>query len=108
MITEIINNFKKQAIDLGHYDLRFLKPLDEKLLHHILSKYKYIITIEDGCIMGGMGSAILEFNSDHNYMKSIIRFGVPDNFIEHGTQMEQQIECGYNKEQIIKKIHELL
>ena len=108
MITEIINNFKKKAIDLGHYDLRFLKPLDEKLLHHILSKYKYIITIEDGCIMGGMGSAILEFNSDHNYMKSIIRFGVPDNFIEHGTQMEQQIECGYDKEQIIKKIHELL
>jgi 1-deoxy-D-xylulose-5-phosphate synthase len=108
MITEIINNFKKKAIDLGHYDLRFLKPLDEKLLHHILSKYKYIITIEDGCIMGGMGSAILEFNSDHNYMKSIIRFGVPDNFIEHGTQMEQQIECGYNKEEIIKKIHELL
>ena len=64
MIIEIIKEFESEKIKIGHYDIRFLKPLDEKLLHYIFDKYETILTIEDGCIYGGMGSAILEFKND--------------------------------------------
>ena len=69
----------------SHYDIRFLKPLDEKLLHTIFNKYTTIITIEDGTIKGGLGSSILEFAAKNNYKNSIKIMGIPDNFIEHGS-----------------------
>ena len=108
MIIQITKEFKEKNIALGHYDIRFLKPLDEKLLHIVFKKYKNIITVEDGCLMGGMGSAILEFKNQYNYINPVIRFGVPDKFIEQGSQTEQKEECGYSKKDIIKKINELL
>jgi len=108
MIIEITNKLKSENINLGHYDIRFLKPLDEDVLHDIFKNYKIIITIEDGCIKGGMGSAILEFSADYNYINPIIRFGVPDKFIEHGSQVEQRKECGYDEESITKKIKSIL
>ena len=108
MIIEIINEFKSNDILIGHYDIRFLKPLDKKLLHQVFKKYTTILTIEDGCISGGMGAAILEFKNEYNYSQQIIRFGVPDRFIEHGSQKEQREECGYDKQSVINKLKELL
>ena len=82
--------------------------MDEQLLHNIFKKYKNIITIEDGCLKGGLGSAVIEFASDNEYRTKIIRFGVPDSFIQHGTQEEQRIMCGYDKKTVFKKIKDLL
>ena len=108
MIIEITSDLKTKDINIGHYDIRFLKPIDEKMLHEVFKKYESIITIEDGCIKGGMGSAVLEFASDQNYKNKILRLGVPDKFIEHGTPEEQRKECGYDKNTVLNKILELL
>ena len=79
---------KEQDITVVHYDLRFLKPLDETLLHEIAKKYDKLITVEDGIIKGGFGSAVLEFMADNGYSPQIKRLGIPDTFVEHGTQKE--------------------
>jgi 1-deoxy-D-xylulose-5-phosphate synthase len=80
----------------AHYDLRFVKPLDGVLLHEVFKKYSHIITVEDGCIEGGMGSAVLEFMADNKYKADVVRLGIPDKFIEHGEQPELWAECGYD------------
>jgi len=85
---------------IGHYDMRFVKPLDEKLLHHIFKKYTHIITIEDNVIAGGFGTAILEFASINNYNNSIKTLGIPDSFIEHGTVEELQQSVGLDSESL--------
>ncbi len=90
------------GIDAAHYDLRFVKPLDQILLHEVFSKFNKIITVEDGCIQGGMGSAVLEFMADNNYSAQVIRLGIPDKFIEHGEQPELYRECNFDKEAIVK------
>merc|ERR1712146_603472 len=84
-VYEIGKRLKEDNINIGVYDLRFVKPIDEKLLHKIFTKYKSIITVEDGCIMGGMGSAILEFGAKNNYHTKIEILGIPDKFIPHGS-----------------------
>ncbi|MFN4233661.1 MAG: 1-deoxy-D-xylulose-5-phosphate synthase [Bacteroidia bacterium] len=89
------------GIDAAHYDLRFLKPLDELLLHEVFSKFSKVITVEDGCIQGGMGSAVLEFMADNNYSAQVVRLGIPDRFIEHGEQPELYRECNYDTQAII-------
>ena len=108
MIIEITKELQSKNINIGHYDIRFLKPLDEDLLHKVFKQYDFIITVEDGCLKGGMGSSILEFMSDHNYKNDILRFGVPDKFIEHGSQKEQRRECGYDKESILGAIKKII
>lgn len=90
------------------YDIRFLKPIDETLLHSIFQKFDKIITLEDGTIQGGLGSAVLEFMSDHHYSANVVRLGIPDQFIEHGTQQELYAECGYDEEGISERIKEML
>lgn len=85
---------------IAHYDLRFLKPLDEALLHQIGQAFQHIVTIEDGALKGGMGSAILEFMSDHGYATAIKRIGIPDEFIQHGTPEELYRLCKMDKESI--------
>lgn len=108
-----IGNLATQAIakaeqasgrSVAHYDLRFLKPLDEEMLHEIGRQFKKIITIEDGALNGGMGSAILEFMADNNYQPSIGRIGIPDKFIEHGTVPELYKLCQMDEESIVNKI----
>ena len=84
------------GISVAHYDMRFIKPLDEMLLHEVFKKFDKVITVEDGCIMGGMGSAVLEFMSDNNYSAQVIRLGIPDSIIEHGEQPQLHEECGYH------------
>ena len=79
---------------IAHYDLRFLKPLDEEILDEIGQKYKFVVTIEDGVLKGGMGSAILEYMSDKGYNPVIRRIGIPDSFVQHGTPKELYQICG--------------
>ena len=82
--------------------MRFVKPLDETLLHEVFSKFDKIITVEDGTVLGGLGSAVLEFMSEHNYHAQITRLGIPDKFIQHGTQEELYAECGYDVNGMVK------
>jgi 1-deoxy-D-xylulose-5-phosphate synthase len=98
---------ERDGITPGHFDLRFVKPLDEELLHHVFSTYHKIITVEDGTILGGMGSAILEFAADHGYNVSVVRMGVPDKFIEQGTVPELHRFCGFDAEGIIRQVQKL-
>ena len=76
---------KTTGRSVAFYDMRFLKPLDEELLHGIFHKFKKIITLEDGTIVGGLGSAVVEFMADHGYSAKIVRLGIPDHFVEHGA-----------------------
>ncbi|MDI9339045.1 MAG: 1-deoxy-D-xylulose-5-phosphate synthase [Sediminibacterium sp.] len=96
LVTKAIELLKEQGIDPAHYDMRFVKPIDEALLHEVFSTYDKVITVEDGCIQGGMGSAVLEFMADHNYKASVKRLGIPDRYIEHGEQSELYEECGFS------------
>ena len=98
----------REGISIAHYDMRFLKPIDKALLHEILSKFKNIITIEDGTIVGGLGSAVLEFAADHEYTPKVKRLGIPDRFVDHGTQSELLRECEYDKAGIVKAIKKML
>ncbi len=94
--TSAIRELKNEGIDAAHYDMRFVKPLDEQLLHEVFSKFNKIITIEDGTIVGGFGSAILEFMNAHQYKAEITMLGIPDKIIEHGTLKELHHECNYD------------
>ena len=100
-------DFKKMDLNIAHYDMRFVKPLDEDLLHIIFQKFDKIITIEDGCLQGGFGSAVLEFMVDNNYKSEVVRLGIPDEFINHGTQEELRNECGYDKKAIVSAVEKL-
>lgn len=99
---------KQQNISIAHYDLRFLKPLDETLLHEVGKNFKQIVTIEDGILKGGMGSAVLEFMADNNYYPHIKRIGLPDNFVEHGSVKELYHLCGMDEEGISTLINSFL
>ena len=102
------DELEKQGISAAHYDMRFLKPLDEQLLHEALQTHSHIITVEDGTVNGGLGSAILEFQSAGGYRNTIRRLGIPDRFIGHGTQEELYRECGYDAGGIIASAKEIL
>jgi 1-deoxy-D-xylulose-5-phosphate synthase len=93
---------------VAHYDLRFLKPLDEDMLHEIGRKFKKIVTIEDGVRKGGMGTAVMEWLSDHGYTPTVKRLGLPDEFVEHGKVSELQAIAGIDQANIRKAIEELL
>ena len=95
---------KEQELSIAHYDLRFLKPLDEEMLHEIGQHFQRIVTVEDGVISGGMGSAVLEFMADNGYKPDVRRIGVPDQFIEHGTVAELYHLCGMDEEGICHQL----
>ncbi|QEC54093.1 1-deoxy-D-xylulose-5-phosphate synthase [Anseongella ginsenosidimutans] len=99
---EAIGLLEQEGIRPAHYDMRFVKPLDETLLHEVFKEFKKVVTVEDGCIMGGMGSAILEFMADHNYQAQVVRLGIPDKVVEHGEQAELYEECHYDAAGIAK------
>ena len=98
--SDAIEELEKEGHSIAHYDMRFLKPIDEKILHEVFKNHQNIITLEDGCITGGLGSAVLEFMSDNEYTAKIKRLGVPDRWVEHGTQEELYKECEFDKEGI--------
>ena len=107
-IREVERQWQGIAPDIAHYDLRFLKPLDEKLLHHIAARHTHLITVEDGVRQGGMGSAVMEWMNDHGYTLHITRLGLPDNFVEHGTAAELQHIVGIDQEAIMDAITDAL
>ncbi|MBS1950653.1 MAG: 1-deoxy-D-xylulose 5-phosphate synthase [Cytophagales bacterium] len=106
--VEVCNRMEKQGVSIAHYDLRFVKPLDEVLLHEVFAKFKKIITLEDGCIQGGFGSAILEFMAECNYQADVKRLGIPDFVIEHGEQIELHRECGIDPDGIQQAVMAML
>jgi 1-deoxy-D-xylulose-5-phosphate synthase len=108
LVTSAIARLSAMEIDPAHYDMRFVKPIDELLLHEVFTRFDKVITVEDGCIMGGMGSAVLEFMCDHNYHARVVRLGIPDQYIEHGEQMELYEECGFSPEKIAVAVIDLL
>lgn len=95
---------KERGISIAHYDLRFLKPLDEELLHEVGRNFRKVVTIEDGVRQGGMGSAVLEFLADHGYSPQVVRIGVPDTFIEHGSLKELHRLCEMDEEGIFNQL----
>ena len=97
---ELVDN----SSEIAHFDMRFVKPLDESLLHEVFKNYKTIFTIEDGTIKGGFGSAVLEFASKNEYQNKIQVLGIPDNFIEHGSVLELQHKIGLDAKSIAEKI----
>jgi 1-deoxy-D-xylulose-5-phosphate synthase len=103
-VQEAIKKIPSDIEIPAHYDMRFVKPLDEELLHQVFQKFSALITVEDGAVVGGFGSAILEFMADNNYNVKVIRLGVPDKFIEHGTLAELQNECGFDSDSIVQSI----
>jgi 1-deoxy-D-xylulose-5-phosphate synthase len=103
-----IDALQAEGYSVAHYDIRFAKPIDEMLLHEVFGKFKHVITIEDGSIMGGMGSAVLEFMADHGYQAQVKRLGIPDHFIEHGTQKELYTECGFDDVALVAAVKEML
>lgn len=108
--NEVVKAFQQlnvQGIHPAHYDLRFAKPLDEQLLHEVFGKFKKVLTVEDGCLPGGVGSAILEFMADHNYQAQVVRLGIPDSIIEHGDQKELWAICRYDAAAIIEEVGKL-
>jgi len=109
VVAEVCKDLEGQhQISVGHYDLRFLKPIDEDLLHEAFRTYSKIITVEDGCLPGGMGSAVIEFMSDHGYQAKVKRLGIPDSFITHGTLQQLHTECGFDYKGIYQAILEIL
>jgi 1-deoxy-D-xylulose-5-phosphate synthase len=98
--VEACEKLAAAGLSVAHYDMRFVKPLDTELLHEVFSMHKKIVTVEDGALQGGFGSAILEFMVDHGYQAEVRRLGIPDRVVEHGEQMELHHECGFDPEGI--------
>jgi 1-deoxy-D-xylulose-5-phosphate synthase len=100
----VIKMLQKDGINAAHFDMRFVKPLDEEALHNIFSIFKRIVTIEDGALQGGFGSAVLEFMADHQYNSDLKRIGIPDKFIDHGTTDELYRELGLDQQGIYQTV----
>ena len=103
-----IRELRTEGINPAHYDLRFVKPIDEDLLHEAFSKYDKIVTVEDGTVVGGFGSAVLEFMNQHNYKATVKILGIPDRIVEHGSPKELHRECAYDAQGIASAVRELM
>lgn len=103
-----IRDLKAEGIMPAHYDMRFAKPLDEELLHQALMNYEKIITVEDGTVIGGFGSAVAEFIAQHNYKNDLRILGIPDRIVEHGTLKELHREGEYDAQAIADAVRELV
>jgi 1-deoxy-D-xylulose-5-phosphate synthase len=103
-----IRDLKNDGVSPAHYDMRFAKPLDEVMLLEVFSKFDKIITVEDGTVVGGFGSAVLEFMNVHNYKAEIKMLGIPDRLVEHGTLKELHHECGYDATAIKETVLEMM
>jgi 1-deoxy-D-xylulose-5-phosphate synthase len=107
-VAAVVKKFEKERISISHWDMRFVAPLDKDTLNSVFHRFDRIITVEDGFLKGGFGSAIIEFMSDNGYKADVRRLGIPDYFVEHGTQEELITECGFDAEGIEIAIREML
>jgi len=103
-----MRELRTDGINPAHYDMRFVKPLDETLLHEVFTKFDKVVTIEDGTVTGGFGSAVLEFMAKHNYKAQVRIMGIPDRIVEHGTLKELYRECEYDARAIADTVRNLL
>jgi 1-deoxy-D-xylulose-5-phosphate synthase len=103
-----IRNLRAEGFDPAHYDIRFVKPIDEALLHEVFQNYSKIVTVEDATVVGGFGSAILEFMNTHGYQSQITILGSPDTIVEHGSLKELHQECHYDAMAIADAVKALL
>lgn len=99
-VQKLVQELKNEGVNVAHYDMIFLKPLDESILHDVGKKYDNIITVEDGTIVGGLGTAVIEWLCEHNYHKNVVKIGIPDKFIPHGTIKELYELCKMDNESI--------
>ncbi|MBW6500442.1 MAG: 1-deoxy-D-xylulose-5-phosphate synthase [Bacteroidales bacterium] len=107
-VTDAMKILEKERFSVEHYDMRFAAPLDTAILHTVFKKFNRIITVEDGMLKGGFGSAVIEFMCDNGYQAEVRRLGIPDYFVEHGTQEELIRECGFDTESIVKTVREMV
>ncbi|MFM2363472.1 MAG: hypothetical protein RLZZ316_2374 [Bacteroidota bacterium] len=106
--AQAIRDVKNDGINAAHYDMRFVKPLDEAMLHEVFSKYNKIITLEDGTVKGGFGSAVLEFMAAHNYKATVHIMGIPDRLVEHGTPKQLYAEIGIDANGIANTLRQMM
>jgi len=107
-VIQACEKLKLQGIQPAHYNMRFVKPLDENIMHEVGQRFKQVITIEDGTIIGGFGSACLEFFALHHYSPAVTMLGIPDRLVEHGKPAELHKECGYDTDAIVEKVNALM
>ena len=105
--AKAIEQVKKEGFDPAHYDMRFLRPIDETLLHEVFAGFNRVLTVEDGVVKGGMGTAVIEFMVDHGYQAKVVRLGIPDRFVGQGAQHELWQECGYDADGIANAIRRM-
>lgn len=106
-VSKALQVLNSEGIHPSHYDIRFVKPIDEDLLHEVFTKFKKVITVEDGVLPGGFGSAVIEFMVDHKYKAEVVRLGIPDEIVEHGEQKELWSLCKYDSIAIIDEVRKL-
>ena len=106
--VEACRELAAEGLHPAHYDMRFVKPIDEDMLHEVFQRFHKVVTVEDGALMGGFGSAVLEFMVDHGYQAKVRRLGIPDRFVDHGEQEELWAECGYDKDAIVEAVRTLV
>ncbi|HRH59079.1 MAG TPA: 1-deoxy-D-xylulose-5-phosphate synthase [Chitinophagaceae bacterium] len=106
--TAAIRELRTEGIDPAHYDMRFVKPIDEAMLHEVFKKFSRIVTVEDGTILGGFGSAVLEFMNENKYKADVKILGIPDHIVEHGTLKELHRECNYDAQAIAESVRTLM
>jgi 1-deoxy-D-xylulose-5-phosphate synthase len=105
--TAAIRELRTQGLNPAHYDMRFAKPLDEQLLHEVFKKFDKVVTVEDGTVVGGFGSAVLEFMNANGYKADVRMLGIPDRIVEHGSPKELHKECGYDAQGIAEAVRDL-
>ena len=104
VMENVIDEAEKQGVSVAHYDMRFLKPIDTDILREVGENFKYVVTLEDGCVNGGLGSAVVEYMAENGYTPAIKVMGIPDKFIEHGTPEELYRVCGMDKDSVLNAI----
>lgn len=104
---KVAEKLKTEGVNIGVFDMIFLKPIDENMLHHVFVNYKTVVTIEDGTIKGGLGSAVIEFANDNDYTAKVKRLGIPDRFVTHGTPTELYKECGFDEKSVYETIKQM-
>lgn len=103
-MEQVIAEAEKQGVSVAHYDMRFLKPIDENILREVGENFKYVVTLEDGTVKGGLGSAVLEFMAENGYAPHVEVMGIPDEFVEHGTPEELYRICRMDAESVMQTI----
>ena len=106
-MEQAVAQAEEEGVSVAHYDMRFLKPLDEDILKTVGENFKYVVTLEDGTVKGGLGSAVLEYMAANGYTPKVEILGIPDNFVEHGSVKELYHLCRMDEESIVAAMKSL-